>query len=564
MEPLDASEPAEVGPYRLLAELGRGGMGRVFLGAARDGRLAAVKQVHPKFASDGDFRTRFRREVAASRTVSGAYTAAVMDADADAELPWLASVFVTGPSLGTAVGEAGPLPEAAARRLALGLTTALVEIHRVGLIHRDLKPENVLLAEDGVRVIDFGIARAAEPTGVTELTQTGWVIGSPPFMSPEQAEGRDLTPASDVFSLGAVLALALTGRVPFAGTSTLQTLYNVVHHAPDLSGVPAGLRGVVEECLAKDPAARPTPARLLTLLGPVPPTARPWPSAVHGMITAQQARIGAILVDEAEPTAAAAPVRTAPATAPPASANAAQTTAAAPARPPVPAPVPMAAPVPMPAHVPAPVPLPVQMAPTAFKTAVGATATAEPPVRPWPPVRRRGRTKVVVLTTSVVLALAGAAVGGYFLLRNGGPAADKYLTLPGCQTMAAPLAEATRTAEKDVSVTLPTGSETRCTWKADPVDAEVWWTLRISDRAGNATERQQDEFDEGRGATRAAELPFGDEAYWAAAAEGVDCSLRVRDGNLVVRVDLKGVEHPADTCETTAADVARTALSSLS
>ncbi|WP_405857704.1 serine/threonine protein kinase [Streptomyces sp. NBC_00090] len=556
MEPLDDSEPSEVGPYRLLAELGRGGMGRVFLGAARDGRLAAVKQVHPKFASDDDFRTRFRREVAASRTVSGAYTAAVMDADADAELPWLASVFVTGPSLGTAVREAGPLPEPAARRLALGLTTALVEIHRVGLIHRDLKPENVLLAEDGVRVIDFGIARAAEPTGVTELTQTGWVIGSPPFMSPEQAEGKDLTPASDVFSLGAVLALALTGRVPFAGTSTLQTLYNVVHNAPDLSGVPAGLRGVVEECLAKDPAARPTPARLLTLLGPVPPTARPWPSAVHGMVAAQQARIGAILVDEAEPPAAAAPVRTATATVP-ASAHAAQAPAAAPA----PMPMPMASPAPAPMAT--PVPMPVQMAPTALRTAVGPTTTAEPPApHPSPPVRRRGRAKVVVLTTSVVLALAGAAVGGYFLLRNGGPAADKYLTLPGCQTMAPPLAEATRTAEEDVSVTFPTGSETRCTWNADPVDAEVWWTLRISDGAGNATERQQNEFDEGRGATRTADLPFGDDAYWAAAAEGIDCSLRVRDGNLVVRVDLKGVEHPADTCETKAVDIARTALSS--
>ncbi|MFE2558436.1 serine/threonine-protein kinase [Streptomyces sp. NPDC059352] len=559
MEPLDDSEPAEVGPYRLLAELGRGGMGRVFLGAARDGRLAAVKQVHPKFASDDDFRTRFRREVAASRTVSGAYTAAVMDADADAELPWLASVFVTGPSLGTAVREAGPLPEPAARRLALGLTTALVEIHRVGLIHRDLKPENVLLAEDGVRVIDFGIARAAEPTGVTELTQTGWVIGSPPFMSPEQAEGKDLTPASDVFSLGAVLALALTGRVPFAGTSTLQTLYNVVHNAPDLSGVPAGLRGVVEECLAKDPAARPTPARLLTLLGPVPPTARPWPSAVHGMVAAQQARIGAILVDEAETPTAAAPI---PAPAP----RPAPVPAHAPV--PTPAPTPVPAPAPRPAPTPTPTPMPraahLHTAPTAHANALGPASMPGPAPHPSPPVRRRGRTKVVVLTTSVVLALAGAAVGGYFLLRNGGPAADKYLTLPGCQTMAPPLAGATRTAEDDVSVTFPTGSETRCTWNAGPVDAEVWWTLRISDRAGNATERQRNEFDEGRGATRAADLPFGDEAYWAASAEGIDCSLRVRDGNLVVRVDLKGVEHPADTCESKAVDIARTAISSLS
>lgn len=215
MRPRRESDPAEVGPYRVLAELGRGGMGRVLLGAGPDGRLVAVKQVHERFAADAAFRARFRREVAASRRVSGAYTAAVMDADVEAVTPWLASVFVVGPSLADAVESGGPLPSDAVHGLAVGLATALVEIHRAGLIHRDLKPGNVLLAEDGVRVIDFGIARAVEEDA--ELTHTGGVIGSPAFMSPEQAEGRALTPASDVFSLASLLALALSGRSPFEG-----------------------------------------------------------------------------------------------------------------------------------------------------------------------------------------------------------------------------------------------------------------------------------------------------------------------------------------------------------
>ncbi|MFB9587792.1 MULTISPECIES: serine/threonine-protein kinase [Streptomyces] len=285
-----------MGPFRVLGVLGEGGMGRVLLGAAPDGRLVAVKQVLARFADDDGFRARFRREVAASRKVSGAYTAAVMEADADARTPWLASVFVSGPSLGAAVEAVGALPEETVRRLAAGLASALAEIHRAGLVHRDLKPENVLLAEDGVRVIDLGIARAAESGADTRLTHTGLVIGSPPFMSPEQAEGRELTPASDVFSLGSVLFLAATGRKPFAGSSTLMTLYDVVHAEPDLAAVPAGLRLAVERCLAKDPAARPAPAELLGLLGPVVPAGRlPWPPAVHRMIAEQGTAIDRLL-----------------------------------------------------------------------------------------------------------------------------------------------------------------------------------------------------------------------------------------------------------------------------
>ncbi|MFF5988839.1 serine/threonine-protein kinase [Prauserella flavalba] len=295
MRPLNPGEPSHVGRYRLLASLGAGGMGRVLLAVAPDGRLAAVKQIHPAFAHDHGFRSRFAREVEASRLVSGAYTAAVMDADPSAHTPWLASVFVAGPSLREAVDAAGPLPPGSLRYLTAGLASALADIHRAGLVHRDLKPSNVLLTADGPRVIDFGIARAAE--GDSELTRSGSVVGSPGFMSPEQAEGGPLTPASDVFSLGALLVMAATGQSPFAGTSAPQTLYNVVHTEPDLTAVPAEIRALVEPCLAKEPADRPTPAQLLDRLGPAAPSAQPWPAPVHELIRAQEAEARAALVE---------------------------------------------------------------------------------------------------------------------------------------------------------------------------------------------------------------------------------------------------------------------------
>jgi hypothetical protein len=304
VKPLEPGAPRNAGKYRLVAELGEGGMGRVLLGVAPDGRLVALKQVHAEFAHNARFRTRFRQEVLASQRVSGAFTAAVMDADPDAETPWLASVFVTGPSLKEAVDATGPLPVAAVHRLAVGLASALVEIHRVGLIHRDLKPGNVLLTGDGPRVIDFGIARAAE--GGSDLTGTGGIIGSPAFMSPEQAESRPLTPASDVFSLGGLLVMAATGRGPFTGSTTAQMLYNVVHAVPDLTGVPPEVRALVEPCLAKDPARRPAPQRILDHLGPVAPGGDPWPPGVRRLIDAQEAAVRTALswpVPEAVPVA---------------------------------------------------------------------------------------------------------------------------------------------------------------------------------------------------------------------------------------------------------------------
>ncbi|GAB3735530.1 hypothetical protein GCM10027598_61760 [Amycolatopsis oliviviridis] len=293
MKPLNPGEPRQIGPYRIIAELGEGGMGRVVLGLAPDGRLVAVKQLHAQFAHDPRFRERFRREVATSRLVSGAYTAAVMDADAEAETPWLASVFVTGPSLKEAVDAAGPLPAESVRLLASGLAAALTEIHRAGLIHRDLKPSNIILTSDGPRVIDFGIARAVEEA--QELTGTGAIIGSPAFMSPEQAGSGQVTVASDVFSLGAILVMAATGRGPFTGPTAPQTLYNVVHTAADFSEVPDEIRRLAEPCLAKDPARRPTPEQILDHLGPVPPGARPWPPAVHARIQQQDAEVRSVL-----------------------------------------------------------------------------------------------------------------------------------------------------------------------------------------------------------------------------------------------------------------------------
>ncbi|MFF4319132.1 serine/threonine-protein kinase [Streptomyces sp. NPDC001568] len=272
-----------------MAELGQGGMGRVLLAAGHDGRLVAVKQVHPELAEDAGFRARFRREVAASRKVSGAYTAALMDADTEAQAPWLASEFVPGPTLGQALDTAGPLPEEAVRVLAAGLAQALVDVHRAGLVHRDLKPSNVLLAEDGVRVIDFGIARAAE--GHTKVTHTGAMVGSPPFMAPEQVQGLALTGAADVFSLGSTLVMACTGKPPFAGTSVPGVLYNVAHSAPALDEVPQALRPFIEACLAKAPAERPSPLELLTAIGTVTPTSRPWPEAVHRLAAEQRATI---------------------------------------------------------------------------------------------------------------------------------------------------------------------------------------------------------------------------------------------------------------------------------
>jgi len=271
LEELRSGDPQQLGPYRLLGRLGGGGMGRVFLGRSPGGRLVAVKVIRVELAGSADFRERFAREVAAARKVGGSFTAPVVDASMDDPVPWLATAYVRGPSLEEAVARHGPLDAESVLALAAGLAEGLGAIHAAGVVHRDLKPSNVLLAEDGPRVIDFGISRAGEATA---LTRTGLVIGSPGFMSPEQAEGREVGPASDVFSLGAVLVFAATGEGPFGSGSTAAMVYRIVYGQPQTSQLPPEIRSLAERCLAKDPQERPATGQILVELAAIrPPSA---------------------------------------------------------------------------------------------------------------------------------------------------------------------------------------------------------------------------------------------------------------------------------------------------
>ncbi|MCK7622807.1 serine/threonine protein kinase [Streptomyces sp. RS10V-4] len=266
MRPLAPGDPRRIGPYALLGRLGAGGMGRVFLARSAGGRTVAVKVVHEEHAADPQFRARFRREIDAARRVGERYTAPVLDADPDAELPWVATGYVPGPSLEQVVRRYGPLPAASVHALADGLLRALQDIHEAGIVHRDLKPSNVMLTVEGPRVIDFGIARALDASVESLLTSTGMVIGSPGFMSPEQILGRPVGAASDVFTLGGVLMYAATGRLPFGQDATNQhaVMYRIVEGEPRLDQVPdQALRDLIGRCLTKDAGQRPDVAALL-------------------------------------------------------------------------------------------------------------------------------------------------------------------------------------------------------------------------------------------------------------------------------------------------------------
>ncbi|QTZ92507.1 serine/threonine-protein kinase [Streptomyces auratus] len=266
LKQLTQHDPRRIGPFEVLGRLGAGGMGLVYLARSASGRRVAIKTVRTELAEDQLFRVRFTREVEAARAVSGFYTAAVVDADPRAAVPWLATAYVPAPSLEEIVNECGPLPAQAVRWLAAGIAEALQSIHGAGLVHRDLKPSNVLVVEDGPRVIDFGIASGVSNT---RLTMTNVAVGTPAYMSPEQArDSRSVTGASDVFSLGSTLVFAATGHAPFHGANPVETVFMLLREGPDLAGLPDELRPLMESCMQMEAGQRPSPADLQSQLAP--------------------------------------------------------------------------------------------------------------------------------------------------------------------------------------------------------------------------------------------------------------------------------------------------------
>ncbi|MFI5861690.1 protein kinase [Streptomyces sp. NPDC051546] len=287
-QPLKADDPEVVGGYRLAAVLGAGGMGKVYLSYTPGGRPIAIKVIRSEFGEDPEFRRRFQQEVRSAERVQGLYTAPVIDSDTEGAQPWLATAYVPGPSLAHAVAHHGALPPRSVLLLAVGVAEALTVIHGAGIVHRDLKPANVLLASDGPRVIDFGIARAADTTA---LTSTGVSIGTPAFMAPEQASAGTITPATDVFALGQIAAFAAIGSSVYGDGPSHAVLYRIVHEAPDLGGLPEELRPLVTRCLSRDPADRPALTEVIALCNEAAGTeplrqGEDWlPRAVAGSIT---------------------------------------------------------------------------------------------------------------------------------------------------------------------------------------------------------------------------------------------------------------------------------------
>ncbi|MFE6282531.1 serine/threonine-protein kinase [Streptomyces sp. NPDC057877] len=441
MEKLGPGEPmgvppgvehgGRIGQYRLLARLGSGGMGHVYLARSDRGRTVAVKLVRPELAAQEEFRGRFRREVRAARQVGGDWTAPVLDADTEAAVPWVATGYVAGPSLQEVVGrDHGPLPERSVRILAAGLAQALKDIHAAGIIHRDLKPSNVLVTIDGPRVIDFGIARALETVTDGGLTRTGALVGSPGFMAPEQVRGDRITPACDIFCLGSVLAYAATGILPFGGADSgvHALMFRIAQGDPDLGTVPEGLLDLVEDCLRKDPAARPTLDEILERVGAEDTVAdgrsrEPW---LPGTLVAQLGRHAVRLLETESPEAPGAepPPEHAPtADGPPDGTplDRLPTIVVGPgatAAPPPPPTQPAAYGHPHPAYgYPAPHPAYGGSTPPYGPPPLDPTAT--PPYGPpGEPPRRNGRTTALLVTVALVVALAaGGSV--YALMSNG-------------------------------------------------------------------------------------------------------------------------------------------------
>ncbi|MFB7743262.1 serine/threonine-protein kinase [Streptomyces sp. NPDC056132] len=378
---LKPADPDRIGGYRILARLGAGGMGQVYLARSDRGRTVAVKLVRPDLADQADFRARFRQEVLAARRVGGLWTAPVLDADTDAPVPWVATGYVAGPDLQSVVEDHGPLPEHSVRVLAHGLALALQDIHGVGLVHRDLKPSNILVTADGPRVIDFGVARALEAGPDGGLTRTGALIGSPGFMAPEQLRGDRVTPACDVFCLGSVLAYAASGRPPFGeGTSGVHALmFRIAQEPPDLDGVPESLQELIGDCLHKDPAARPTLGRILERVPATLP--HPWlPSTVLTQLASEAAK----LLDLENPGTS---------------------------EPPAPAPVPEPAPAPTPTPAPPP--------PYDPYYDVAAYAGYSPEPDPEPPLQRSAKSTAALIAVALVVAVG--AGGSVYAFMSGTP-----------------------------------------------------------------------------------------------------------------------------------------------
>lgn len=395
MEPLRPTDPSEIGSYRLIGRLGAGGMGQVFLGRSLGGRPVVVKVIAPGLSADLDFRRRFALEVDAARRVGGFFTAQIVDADPEADPPWLVAAYVPGPSLQDAVVARGPLPLQTVRALGAGLAEGLAAIHACDLVHRDLKPANVILSDDGPRVIDFGIARSLE--GNSTMTAVGSVLGTPGFMSPEQARGDGyIGPASDVFSLGSVLAFAATGEGPYGAGSAPAVIYKIMSQEPDLSRVPDALRGIIAACQAKDPADRPTVPQLQRHFADVAASTTHWlPPEVSAMV--------------AERVAWASGTTTKPSTPVPTPADPATlaSTAVTPGF--------MGPPqafTPPPAYTPPP-----GFTPPPTMSSFGPPSPPHLP-QPVPPQRRSGAILAGVLGA---VALIGLVVLGVFLVSRGGP-----------------------------------------------------------------------------------------------------------------------------------------------
>ncbi|MGW8985876.1 serine/threonine-protein kinase [Streptomyces parvus] len=311
-QPLKADDPAVVGGYRLAAVLGAGGMGKVYLSYTPGGRPLALKVIRAEFSEDPEFRRRFQQEVRSAQRVQGLYTAPVIDSDTEGAQPWLATAYVPGPSLAHAVARHGGLPLRSVLLLTVGVAEALGVIHGAGIVHRDLKPANVLLASDGPRVIDFGIARAADTTA---LTGTGVSVGTPAFMAPEQAAAGTVTPATDVFALGQIAAYAAIGAPAFGEGPSHAVLYRIVHEDPDLSRLPDELRPLVSRCLSRDPADRPALADIIAMCHEISPEplrqGEDWlPQAVAGSITERLRMPAPAPTPPPQPSAAPTPTPT--------------------------------------------------------------------------------------------------------------------------------------------------------------------------------------------------------------------------------------------------------------